>query len=186
MTAPLRRTNGADVKLLRAGRRGRRHFGILGTLRRESLGLRPLPSAFGDFARHQLVLVERLNHVVVGTEAETPDLVLDAGKPGEDQNRCLHLGDAQRPQHLEAGHVRQVQVEQDDVVVVELVRSIVFVAGRDHSRQVRRFLGRVMKGHTTRVMVQPARYSKTRDGVRMEIAELQKLVLDIILHPITF
>jgi hypothetical protein len=49
MTAPLRRRNGADVKLLRARRRGRRHFGILGTLRRESLGLRPPASAFGDF-----------------------------------------------------------------------------------------------------------------------------------------
>jgi hypothetical protein len=73
-------------------------------------------------------------------------------------------------------------------------RSIVFVAARDHSRRVRRVLGRVMNGHTTRVMVQPARYSsfdpdrwwETRDGVRAEIVELQKLVLDITLHPITF
>ena len=73
-------------------------------------------------------------------------------------------------------------------------RSIVFVAARDHSRRVRRLLGRVMKGHTTRVMVQPARYSsfdpdrwwETRDGVRTEIVELQKLVLEIVLHPMTF
>src|SRR6516225_328407 len=73
----------------------------------------------GVDARHQLVLVERLGHVVVGAEAEASDLVLDAGKSGEDQNGRLHLGDAQRAQHLEAGHVREVQVEQDDVVVVE-------------------------------------------------------------------
>src|SRR5262249_26167714 len=70
-------------------------------------------------ARYQFVLVERLGHVVVGTEAQAADLVLDAGKPGEDQDRRLHLGDAQRAEHLEAGHVRKIQIEQDDVVVVE-------------------------------------------------------------------
>jgi hypothetical protein len=36
----------------------------------------------------------------------------------------------------------------------------VFVADRDHSRRVRRVLDRTMKGHSTRVTVQPARYSK--------------------------
>jgi len=72
------------------------------------------------------------------------------------------------------------------------LRSIVFVAARDHSRRVRRVLGRVMKGHPTRVTVQPARYSsfdpdrwlETRGGVRTEIVELQKLVLEAILHPL--
>ena len=82
----------------------------------------------GVDARHQLVLVERLGHVVVGAEAETADLVLDAGEAGEDQDRRLHLGDAQRPQHLEAGHVRQIQIEQDDVVVVELAEIDAFFA----------------------------------------------------------
>ena len=73
-------------------------------------------------------------------------------------------------------------------------RSIVFVAARDHSRRWRRVLNRVMKGHPTRVMVQPARYSifdpdrwwETRAGVRTEITELQKLVLDVVLHPMSF
>jgi len=49
-------------------------------------------------------------------------------------------------------------------------------------------------GHPTRVMVQPARYPifdrdrwwETRDGVRTEIVELQKLVLEIVLHPLSF
>jgi hypothetical protein len=70
-------------------------------------------------------------------------------------------------------------------------RSIVFVVARDHSRRIRRVLNRVMKGHPTRVTVQPARYStfdpdrwwETRTGIRTEIVELQKLALDIILHP---
>jgi hypothetical protein len=69
-------------------------------------------------------------------------------------------------------------------------RSVVFVAARDHSRRLRRVLDRVMKGHATRVTVQPARYSsfdpdrwwETRVGVRTEIIELQKLVLDAVLH----
>jgi hypothetical protein len=73
-------------------------------------------------------------------------------------------------------------------------RSIVFVTARDHSRRVRRVLDRVMKGHWTRVTVRPARYSsfdpdrwwESRGGVRTEVVELQKLVLEIVLHPISF
>jgi hypothetical protein len=73
-------------------------------------------------------------------------------------------------------------------------RSIVFVAARDHSRRTRRVLDRAMKGHATRVMVQPARYSsfdpdkwwETRGGVRTEIVELQKLMLELVLHPMLF
>jgi hypothetical protein len=73
-------------------------------------------------------------------------------------------------------------------------RSIVFVAARDHSRRTRRVLDRVMKGHPTRVLVQPSRYSsfdpdrwwETRDGIRTEIVEFQKLVLEVVLHPISF
>jgi uncharacterized SAM-binding protein YcdF (DUF218 family) len=73
-------------------------------------------------------------------------------------------------------------------------RSIVFVAARDHSRRTRRILDRAMKSHPTRVVVRAARYSSfdpdrwwdTRDGVRTEIVEFQKLVLDAILHPMSF
>jgi hypothetical protein len=72
------------------------------------------------------------------------------------------------------------------------LRSVVFVAARDHSRRLQRVLNRVMKGHSTRVTVQPARYSdfdpdrwwETRDGIRTEIVELQKLFLEITLHPL--
>jgi uncharacterized SAM-binding protein YcdF (DUF218 family) len=74
------------------------------------------------------------------------------------------------------------------------LRSIVVVATKDHSRRLRRVLDRVMKGHPTRVTVQPARYSsfdpdrwwETRGGVRIEIVELQKLLLDVVLHPMSF
>jgi hypothetical protein len=48
-----------------------------------------------------------------------------------------------------------------------------------------------MAGHPVRVAVQPARYSsfdpdqwwKTRGGIRTAIIELQKLLLDLLLHP---
>jgi len=74
------------------------------------------------------------------------------------------------------------------------LRSIVVVAAKDHSRRLQRVLERVMKGHPTRVTVQPARYSsfdpdrwwETRSGVRTEIFELQKLLLDVVLDPMSF
>jgi len=73
-------------------------------------------------------------------------------------------------------------------------RSIVLVAGADHSRRLRRVMDRAMKGHSTSVTIRPSRYSsfdpdrwwETRGGVRMEIVEFQKLTLDVLLHPLTF
>ena len=74
------------------------------------------------------------------------------------------------------------------------LQSAVFVAHTDHTRRLRRVLDRIMKGHATRVMVKPARYSKfdpgrwwkTRGGIRTEIVELQKLLFDAVLHPMSF
>jgi hypothetical protein len=73
------------------------------------------------------------------------------------------------------------------------LRSIVVVGTKDHSRRLRRMLDRVMKGHPTHVTVQAARYSsfdpdrwwETRGGIRTEIVELQKLLLDVMLHPMS-
>ena len=72
-------------------------------------------------------------------------------------------------------------------------RSIVVVSTPDHSRRLRRVLHRHMKNHQTRVTIRPARYSmfdpdrwwETRSGVRTGIVELQKLLLDVIRHPIS-
>jgi hypothetical protein len=64
--------------------------------------------------------VEWLGQVVVGTEAQTAYLVLDAGQAGQDQDRRLDLGNPERAQNLIARHVGEVQIEQDDVVIVEL------------------------------------------------------------------
>jgi len=72
-------------------------------------------------------------------------------------------------------------------------RAIVVVSTPDHSRRLRRVLHRSMKNQRTRVMVRPARHSpfdpdrwwETRGGVRTGIIELQKLLLDVIRHPIS-
>jgi hypothetical protein len=74
------------------------------------------------------------------------------------------------------------------------LQSIVVVATKDHSRRLRRVLNRAMRGHPTHFTVQAADYSEfdpdrwweTRDGVRTEIIELQKLLLDVVLHPFSF
>ena len=69
--------------------------------------------------------------------------------------------------------------------------SIVIVTTTDHSRRLRRVLDRSMNGHKTRIAIQPSRYSdfdpdrwwETRSGMRTAIIELQKLLLDVVLHP---
>jgi hypothetical protein len=72
-------------------------------------------------------------------------------------------------------------------------RSVVIVSLSDHSRRLRRVLHRSMKGRGTKVTVRVARYSAfnpdqwwtTRDGIRSGIVELQKLILDLVRHPIS-
>lgn len=74
-----------------------------------------------------------------------------------------------------------------------LFRSVVVVATTDHSRRLRRVLDRSMKGHPAHITVQPSRYStfdpdrwwETRGGIRTEIIELQKLLVDVALHPMS-
>jgi hypothetical protein len=71
-------------------------------------------------------------------------------------------------------------------------RSVVVVSTADHSRRLRRMLRRAMKGHSTVVAVRSARYSNFRPdhwweshgGTRIEIEELEKLLLDFVRHPI--
>ena len=74
-------------------------------------------------------------------------------------------------------------------------RSVIVVSTHDHSRRLRRVLHRSLNGHRTRVMVHPvsARYPhfdpdrwwESRGGVRVEIEELEKLLLDVMRHPIS-
>jgi hypothetical protein len=73
-------------------------------------------------------------------------------------------------------------------------RSVVVVSTSDHSRRLRRVLHRSMKGHQTRVTVRSARYLvfdpdrwwEGRGGIRTEVEELEKLLLDVVRHPMTW
>ncbi len=72
-------------------------------------------------------------------------------------------------------------------------RSVLVVAHADHTRRLRRVLRRSFKGHGTTVAVRATRYSEfdpdhwweTRAGARIEIVELEKLLLDFVRHPIS-
>ncbi len=72
-------------------------------------------------------------------------------------------------------------------------RSVVVVGTSDHSRRLRRVLHRSMKGHQTRVTVRSARYSvfdpdqwwRSHVGIRTEVPELEKLLRDVVRHPIS-
>jgi hypothetical protein len=72
-------------------------------------------------------------------------------------------------------------------------RSVVLVTNSDRSRRLRRVLHRAMAGHRTQVMVRFTRYTQfdpnrwwqTRAGIRTEIIELQRLLLDLARHPIS-
>ena len=72
-------------------------------------------------------------------------------------------------------------------------RAVVVVSPPDHSRRLRRILHRSMKGHTTKVSVRysrylefdPDRWWQKRESRGTEIEELEKLLLDIVRHPIS-
>jgi hypothetical protein len=71
------------------------------------------------------------------------------------------------------------------------LRSVLVVSSPDHSRRARRVLRRSLHGHSTKLMIRSARYSSfdpdrwwtSREGMRTEIVELEKLLLDIVRHP---
>jgi len=71
--------------------------------------------------------------------------------------------------------------------------AVVVVGTPDHSRRLRRVLHRSVKGHQTTVAVCSAHYSgfdpdrwwNSRTGIRTEIMESEKLLLDIVRHPIS-
>ena len=71
-------------------------------------------------------------------------------------------------------------------------RSVVVVSNTDHSRRLRRVFRRSLRGSGVTVTVKPSRFSnfdpdrwwETRSGVRTEIVEMQKLLLDLVRHPL--
>ncbi len=71
-------------------------------------------------AGDQFAAVERLGQEVVGAETEALDLVIKLDEARQDQDRGAHARGAQPAQHLVPVHIREEQIEDDDVVIVEL------------------------------------------------------------------
>ena len=75
---------------------------------------------------------------------------------------------------------------------VEHCRIVVFVSTPDHSRRTRRILRRVFKADAVRVIVRYPPYSefdpnswwRSRSGTRTEIVELEKLLVELLGHPL--
>ena len=70
--------------------------------------------------RDQLVLLEGLGQIVIGTGPEPLDLTLRFGEAREDQHGRFDTRVAHAPQHLHPVDVGQLEIENDDVVIVEL------------------------------------------------------------------
>jgi hypothetical protein len=74
-----------------------------------------------------------------------------------------------------------------------LFRSVLVVTTADHSRRLSRVLKRSIKGSQVHVAVHSARYSQfdpdkwwmSRTGTRTELEETEKLLLDLLRHPIS-
>jgi len=71
--------------------------------------------------------------------------------------------------------------------------TAIFVSTTDHSRRTARILARATRGLNLRLSVRASRYSafdpdawwKSRTGVRTEIVESEKLLADLLLHPLS-
>lgn len=73
------------------------------------------------------------------------------------------------------------------------LHSVIVVTSSEHSHRLRRVLRRAEKQTGARFTIKPSRYSdfdpsrwwRTRGGIRTEIIELEKLLLDFADHPIS-
>jgi uncharacterized SAM-binding protein YcdF (DUF218 family) len=108
----------------------------------------------------------------------------------------IHLG--VEPGRIEVLRVGQGGTNGESGAVVQWcenngLRRAVIVSSRHHSRRLTRVLRRTVGGRSVAVSVWPTRYDgfdpsnwwEHRDSLRVGIVELQKLLLDVILHPIS-
>lgn len=117
----------------------------------------------------------------------------DAGARQVGQLKSLGVTDIVQIPAADIGTEREGQV-LPAWCAAHQIRSLVFVAARDHSRRAKRVLDRAMRDHSIQVTVRPARYSsfdperwwQTRAGLRIGIVELQKLAFDLLRHPSAF
>lgn len=66
-------------------------------------------------ARFELVEREGFGHIVIGAEVESLHAFVDTVGRRQDQNRHLRIACAQAAQHLQTGHERQAEIENQEV-----------------------------------------------------------------------
>ncbi|PAV69736.1 hypothetical protein WR25_06800 [Diploscapter pachys] len=126
-------------------------------------------------AGDQFFAMEGLGDVIVGAEAEAAHLAVHLVDAAQDQNRRGHAGDAQLLQHVIAVHVRQVQVEQDDVVVVQLaeVQALLAKCGRQSLRFALVRLGIGVRIVRRQVGAEQRLVAAARDILAQHLAQIQ-------------
>ena len=93
-----------------------------------ALGVAGGAAHLGADARQQLLHVEGLGDVVVGAGVHAGHLVAPAVARGEDDHRHLALGAAPLLEHADAVHLRQADIEDDDVVGLGLAEEVALLA----------------------------------------------------------
>ncbi len=82
-------------------------------------------------------VVERLGHIVVGTQLESADHVLALVLGGHHDHRQVEqrIGGAENAQHFQAAHFRHHDIEQDQVetLFAELLEGLVAARGQAHA-----------------------------------------------------
>jgi hypothetical protein len=122
------------------------------------------------------------------------------GVPYADEGeRYLGLLHALRIEQVEIVRMREGGTEEAGEFLPEWSRqrqfsSVLVVTGTDHSRRIRRVLRRNSSGHNPSFTVRRSRYSAFtperwwwhRGTIRTGLIELQKLALDVLLHPLSW
>jgi len=70
--------------------------------------------------RKKFPAIEWLAKIVVNTEAQTPNSTLRVVGACENQDRRVDPSKAQLPQSFLSFHIRQIQIEKNQVVIIEL------------------------------------------------------------------
>jgi hypothetical protein len=114
----------------------------------------------------------------------------DAAERSERQLRAFGITAVERIGR--AGGSEEEAIRLPEWCTRQKLAAIVVVTTPDHSQRLRRILRRSMDGHGTKVSVKVARHAtfdperwwQTRGGLRIGIIELQKLLLDVVRHPL--
>ena len=93
-----------------------------------ALGVAGGAAHLGAHARQQFLHVERLGEIIVGAGVHAGDLVAPAVARGEDDHRHLAFGPAPLLEDRDAVHLRQPDIEDDDVVGLGFAEEVAFLA----------------------------------------------------------